>query len=75
MQAHDLLHDELGLTTTVTYCTLLGKSSAYRPQLLKVMLASLANARNALLLAKTLRNSKHAAVRDHVFINPDLTHE
>ena len=67
----------MGLTIglTVTYSIRLSEPSAYRPQLLKVTLTSSTDARNALCQAKTLRNSKHAVIRDHVFINPDLTHE
>ena len=75
-QPQDLLHNELSLTTTVKHTTRLDKPSAYRRQLLKVTLASPADARNAHCLAQTLHNSKHAFVRDHVPINPTLiTHE
>ena len=74
---HDLLRNELGLNTTVVRCIRIGKPSAdiNRPQQLLVTLSSDADARTADRLAKTLRNSRDAHTRDHVYLNADFTSE
>jgi hypothetical protein len=70
-----LLLDELNITTKVSYCTRLGKPNATRPQLLLATLASADDAKRAIRLAKNLRASTCINIRNHVYLNPDLTQE
>lgn len=72
-----LLHDELGIDAVVTRCTRLGKPSAdvNRPCLLLATLASDTDAQAAIRAAKRLRSSSDNHVRQHVFLNADLTPE
>ena len=73
----ELLQEELKIDATVVSCTSLGKPSAdvNRPNRLLVTLSSDADARIAIRSAKNLRNSSDTYVRDHVFLNADLTPE
>ena len=73
----NLLRDELNINATVTRCTRLGKPSAdpSRPCRLLATLSSGADALAVVRSAKKLRSSTNAHVRDHVYINADLTPE
>ena len=74
---NNLLHTELGINATVVRCSRLGKPSANpnRPQLLLATLSSDADSRAAIRSATKLRSSTDAHVRDHVYLNADLTME
>lgn len=73
----NLLHDELGITTTVTRCIRLGKTpaAADKPRLLLATLSSDSDATAAIRSARNLRNSSNDYVRGSVYINADLTPE
>lgn len=71
----NLLSNELNITTTVSSCTRLGNPNHRGPQLLLATLASATDAKNILRHAKDLRNSSSDNIRDHVYINPDLTQQ
>jgi hypothetical protein len=72
-----LLRDELGVNATVISCSRLGKPSAdiNRPCRLLATLSSDADSFAVMRLATKLRNSTDAHVRQHVFINADMTPE
>ena len=72
----NLLHDELSLDVIVTKCSRIGKATANQsPRLLQVTLASINDVRAALRDAKKLRQSNNTYVKDHVYLNADLTRE
>ena len=73
----NLLHDELGINTTVTHCVRHGKLSAdvNRPGVLLVILSSESNTRAAIRAAKKLRNSANHHERDHIILNANLMPE
>ena len=69
------MHNELGLDVIVTKCSRIGKVTAANssPRLLQVTLSSESDARAALRDAKKLRQSTDQYVKDHVYLNADLT--
>ena len=73
----NLLHDDLGINTTVTHCVHLGKSlvDVIRPSVLPVTLSSESNAQAIIRDARKLRNSADHRLCDHIFLNADLTPE
>lgn len=72
-----LLRDELSINATVVSCTRLGKPSAdvNRPCRILATLSSVTDSLAAVRNAKKLRTSTEAHVREHVFVNADLTPE
>ena len=73
----NLLRDELGINTTVAHCVRLGKPSAdvNRLGVLLVTLSSESSVRAAISDARKLSKSADHHVRDHIFLNADLTPE
>jgi hypothetical protein len=64
---------ELGLTPHIVKTQRLGKSNNGKPPPLLVSLRDMEDKKNLLLNAKKLRLSSSTAIKDHVFINADLT--
>ena len=75
MLVKNLLHDELHIDTTVTQCVRLGKPRAHSSQPLLATLADENDAREAIRLVKSLRDSARKEISENVFLNPDLTKE
>ena len=72
----NLLHDKLSLDVIVTKCSRIGKATANQsPRLLQVTLASINDVRAAQRDAKKLRQSNNTYVKDHVYLNADLSRE
>lgn len=69
----DLARNELSLTPHITKATRLGAGSGGKPPPLLVGLRDEVDKRSLLRNAKKLRTSALPAVKDNVFINPDLT--
>jgi hypothetical protein len=68
-----LIEGELHYRPTINKCRRLGKSIPGKTQPLLVTLKSDDQVEFIMAKAKTLRQSKVAAIRDHVFINRDMT--
>jgi hypothetical protein len=71
--AQRLFRDELSLQSNIVSCQRLGKPSPGKTQLLKVCMSDTSEAAEILAAAKRLRHSADNYIRQHVFINRDMT--
>jgi len=69
----ELCQNELNVSPEIVSCRRLGKVITGKVQPVLVTVSSEEDARSVISLARNLRRSNDAFVRDNVYINPDLT--